>query len=325
MAIGLASDMKVYDEQFQSGYTDTITRNVDGFNAASAGAITQLSKKVPGAYLRSAFLNVVATLVSRRDITAATAATALKATQAEAVAVKLHRTIGPVDQALSALNAAGMDMAAFSFLMGQQVAKAQSADALDATITSLRAALAGLSGGNDVTADGSAGTITHSWLVKSLAKFGDRGQDIKCWVMHSKAYYDLMGQAITDKITNVADAVIYGGVPATLGRPVLVTDSASLLVTGSPDIYHTLGLVEGAAACDLGEEPMIVSQVITGLLNLVFRMQGEHALVLGVKGFAWDVANGGANPSAAALGTSTNWDLATSDRRLAAGVLLKTQ
>jgi hypothetical protein len=42
-----------------------------------------------------------------------------------------------------------------------------------------------------------------------------------------------------------------------------------------------------------------------------------------VKGYRWDVTNGGANPDDSSLGTGSNWDrAATSDKDLA-GVVLK--
>ncbi len=38
MAISLYSDFKVYDEQFQGAFVETIMQNVDAFNEASQGA-----------------------------------------------------------------------------------------------------------------------------------------------------------------------------------------------------------------------------------------------------------------------------------------------
>ena len=38
------------------------------------------------------------------------------------------------------------------------------------------------------------------------------------------------------------------------------------------------------------------------------RFQAEYAYNLEMKGFTWDIANGAANPTDSALGTSSNWD-----------------
>jgi hypothetical protein len=322
MATSLASDFKVYDTQFQSGLTETLTQDTNAFNAASAGALTYVTAELLGNYRRKAFLQQIANVVSRRDATSVSAASGIAPTQAEMVNVKIKRKIGPVESTLDALRAIGTDQRAFSFLLGEQIAKAQAADALNSSLTAVVAALAGLSGANATLNDissGSPGTMTHDALAGALSKMGDAQASVRCWVMHSKVYFDLMRAAIADKIANVADVTIYGGSPGTFNRPVIVTDSASLVVSGSPDTYHTLGLVEAGGIINLVETPTIEAQTITGLENLVLRMQGEYALELGVKGFAWDVTNGGANPTAGALGTSTNWDRVAADKKLCAG------
>ncbi|MGH9339528.1 MAG: major capsid protein, partial [Acidobacteriota bacterium] len=59
--------------------------------------------------------------------------------------------------------------------------------------------------------------------------------------------------------------------------------------------------------------------------NLVMRIQGEYAYNLRLRGFAWDVTNGGANPTDSALGTSTNWDKAATADKSLAGIRIKTQ
>jgi hypothetical protein len=55
------------------------------------------------------------------------------------------------------------------------------------------------------------------------------------------------------------------------------------------------------------------------------RLQGEYAFNLRVKGFAWDTANGGVNPTDGAVGTDDNWDLIATETKALAGVYLLTQ
>ncbi len=123
--------------------------------------------------------------------------------------------------------------------------------------------------------------------------------------MRSKPYYDLVKSQFTANIDGVSNFNITTATPVTLNRPVLVTDSADLL-NGS--IYTTLGLTADAVVIEESETPIVHNEIITGLDNLVVRMQGEFAYNLGCKGCAWDVANGGVNPDNTALGTVTNWD-----------------
>jgi len=162
-----------------------------------------------------------------------------------------------------------------------------------------------------------------------MAKFGDKASRLEVFVMHSKPYFDLVKQALSDKIFNVADVVVYKGNVATFGKPAIVVDSASLvnLVAGSPSqtTYDTLALVQNAAEVAESEERDILSQPITGQENLVDRIQGEYAFNLRVKGCQWDTTNGGVNPTDTALGTSTNWDMVVSDVKLMPGVDVKTK
>lgn len=188
------------------------------------------------------------------------------------------------------------------------------------------------------TAGGAAGaigdtavgdTITHSSLVDLQALYGDAGQRVSAFVMHSKVYYDLMKQGIADNVYNVAGVTIHEGTVATLGKPVIVTDSDSLVSSGTGDTtahneYFTLGLTAGAIEVEESEDRQIVSDLITGLENLVLRYQGEYAYNVKLKGYAWDITNGGINPTTAAMGTATNWDKVVTDDKSTGGARLIT-
>jgi hypothetical protein len=81
-----------------------------------------------------------------------------------------------------------------------------------------------------------------------------------------------------------------------------------------------LGLTEDACTISESEERNIVSELVTGKENLIMRIQGEYAFNVNVKGCAWDLTNGGTNPSATALATSSNWDQVVSDVKSLGGI-----
>lgn len=62
-----------------------------------------------------------------------------------------------------------------------------------------------------------------------------------------------------------------------------------------------LGLTASGVVVQRSEEETISAQMVTGLEQLVMRIQGEHAFNAGCKGFKRDVTDGGANP------TDTAW------------------
>ncbi len=323
MAIGKASDFKIYQEEYFGGMYESIVQNTNAFNAASMGAITLVSRDHRGDYRKESFIKDISSLITRRDNTSVAAATDLAVTQGEQVKVKVSRKIGPIAQTLDAWRKISRDAHEMSFLIGQMVGQKKVQDYLNtilkAAVPAIKAVTSNL---NDYSA---TGTINHTQLVNGLAKLGDQAARIKVWVMHSKAYFDLVGQALTDKIVNVADVVIYQGTVATMGRPTIVTDAAALLTTGTPNKYTTLGLVDQAISVEESEQEEIESAIITGLENLVFRIQGEHSFTIGLRGFTWDVTNGGANPDDTAIATATNWDQAATAAKDLLGVAVYTQ
>lgn len=326
MAAGKASDFVVYPEQFFGGVVEELQQNADGFNAASNGCIRLVTAMKQGHYENESFFKSLTSLVSRRDITSITAATDTPLTQGEMVRVKLNRKIGPVAQTLDAFRKISLDPQEMSFILGQQTGKAIALDYLNTALNALDAATAGVAALNfDASAQSSPdrSTLDHTNLVRVMAKFGDASNRLTAWVMHSKPFYDLMESSIADKIYQVANITIYSGTVATFGRPVIVTDSPSLFTTTSAGTtYHVHGLTENAVTVEESEERQIASDLITGLENLVMRIQGEYAFNIGIKGFAWDATNGASNPTDSALGTSSNWDKVATDNKQLAGVRL---
>lgn len=329
MAISLYSDFKVYDEQFQGAFVETIMQNVDAFNAASQGALVMRTRELLGHYEKEAFFDeVVAAAIARRDITASGAITPTKLTQDEFIGVKLNRRNGPFEVSIDSMRKIGANASQqFSRVIGTQTAKAMPREMLDRALAAIEAKL-------DATAalekDSTGAVITSTGPVEALAKFGDAAGDIVLWVMHSKVYFDLVKVNVTDAIYRANGVQIMAGVPATYGRPVLVTDSASLKevdgVSTGVDSYSTLGLTSMAATIDISEPPVAALEgPLTGNEQLFYRWQAEYAYNLKLRGCQWDTTNGGINPTNVAVATATNWDTAVADSKLLPGVILKTR
>jgi hypothetical protein len=329
MAIGTKADVQIYDDQFHSGVVEGVAQNITVFNQASMGAIRLLDRRLGGDYNKVGFLKTIANVVSRRDTSSTSAATAVKATEDEEIGVKINRKVGPIENTLDGfkkalLEDAGGDEEVLSFLIGNYVADEMLGDQVNTTILALASALNDIAG---VKHDRSAGTMRSDDLIDGLAKQGDAAGNIAVWVMHSKPYYDLMKEQVAAKITGVSNFNLFQATPVTLNRPVLVVDSPGLfLANGSAtDTYLTLGLGPNAAACINSEGESMHNELVGGLENLVVRMQGEFAYNLQMKGFKWDTTNGGENPTDTALGTSGNWDqVATSIKHLG-GVVIESQ
>jgi hypothetical protein len=326
MAVGTKSDFKIYHEEFFGGLVETLQQNATAFNGASRGALSLVTRRMRGEFEKDSFFKEISALVARRDPTSTAGVTDTAFTQGEWVGVKLNRRIGPVSDTLDAFRKIAQDPQEFSFLLGQQIGPAVALNYLNTGIKGLVAALGGVSA---LTHTDTGATISTNDLVDGISKLGDRAERVVAWVMHSKAYYDLVKSQITDNILDVTGMVVRQGSPVTLGRPVIITDASDLKVTDGVssgiDKYRTLGLVAGAAEVAESEEQEIVSDLVTGEENLRMRIQGEYAFNLKLRGFAWDVTNGAANPTDAAIATASNWDKASTDNKSLAGVLIETR
>lgn len=315
MATTLNSDIKIYNDEFQSGYFEKSSQFYDVFNAGSQNAIRIGSGSNMGDYKKEAFFKFPSSVVTRQDLTSTSAGTATKSTQDEFISVKMHRRFQH-EMAAKAIHAMGMDEREMSYYLGAMLGDAMALKNANNAIAAAEAALEGSA--NLIYNYSGTGTITDTAIWGGLAKMGDAASRVKVFVMHSKPYNDLMKQRLADKITNVADGVtIYGGTPLTAGRPVIVIDDSALwdLNGSGTDTYNTLGLVENAVMVEENDDRNQILRLVDGFEQLVYRFQGEDSFTVGVKGFKWDTVNGGQNPTEAAMSTSTNWDaVATSDK-----------
>ncbi len=323
-ASGRLPEGLIYPELVHGGMVETLVQNTDAFNAASRNAIRLVNARRRGDFAQESFIKNVSGLVNRRGVAGSPENATVSSNPVpmdEFVSVKVNRRVGPIDQTLDSFRKLGenADLEVLSRKIGVQIAKAIQVNQLEAGLTSLTAAITNVAALTNTTSP--EALISTSRLVDGLANFGDAGSRIAIWVMHSKVYYDLVKDQIGANIDGISNFNVANAAPVTLNRPVLVTDSASL-VNGS--IYTTLGLTEDAVVLEDSEEESMMGDLITGKDNLVVRLQGEFAYNIGIRGCAWDVANGGVNPDDTALGTGTNWDSVMDDDKDLPGVAIQS-
>lgn len=326
MATATVSDFKIYDELVQAGMYEGVAQALEVFNGASNGTILMSSKSHPGNYSKEAVFGMISGLISRRNPLSTSTATAVKPAQIELIGVKTKGKIGHIDLTEDSLRAIEMSLEEFSFVLGQQIGQAKTQDLINLGVSAVEAALQGQTALNYSALALSTKTLKTSYLVNTMAKMGDAGQRISAWVMHSKQYFDLVGDQIASNLTGMSDVVVYGGTPATLGRPVVISDIPALINdVASTHTYQVLGLVPGAVSVEESEQSRVVGQTITGHENIIHRVQGEFAATIKIKGMAWNVGAGGAAPSNAAVATDTNWTKVATSHKDLPGVRLAVQ
>lgn len=175
--------------------------------------------------------------------------------------------------------------------------------------------------------------VSYRNLALTAAKFGDRSQQLKTWVMPSGAKTDML----LDNLKNVNQLFTFGSVNGyqdAEGRTIITSDDPNLIdITGaSPNevINHwVLGLRPLAVRITEIDDFDEAYGTGTGKENITRTYQANWSAKFDIYGYKFDAAqltgtaNKFATASDAALSSSTNWSQVTNNHKNTAGVILK--
>jgi hypothetical protein len=317
------SDLAVFSEYMYAGLTEVVDQQVEKFNAASRGTITLSPGSHQGDYSEMAFFKKLSGLVRRRNAYGTGTVSGIDMEHLLDTMVKVAAGTPPVNIPPSQFKWIQQNPETAGAAMGQQLAGDTMADMLNTAVIAGRVAI----GQNalatlDITAE-TPDTMSASAMVRGSALFGDRSSDIAAWIMHSGPVHDFYGSAVT----NTAQLFTYGSINVIsdpFGRIFVVTDSPGLITSGTPNVYWSLGLVNGAINVNQNNDFTDNWETSNGDENIQRTYQAEWSFQVGVKGFSWDKSGGGASPNDAALATATNWDQYATSLKDTAGVLIKS-
>lgn len=318
------NNLQVFNDWVYRTFTEVIAQQVDLFNAATRGAISLGAGSNTGDYSEAAYFGLIAGLVRRRDPYASGAVSSVPLAQLLETHVKVAAGTPPVEMNPSQYEWINMNPEVAGAALGQQLAKATLADMLNNSVAAAIAAIANqASNTNDVTgAADPADDPNFVNLNNTQAKLGDYSGNLVAWVMHSTVLHALYGNALT----NAQQLFSYGTVNVTTdpwGRPLIMSDIPATVVAGSPNVYRTLGLVEGAIMVERNSDFTENWDTRNGDENILRTYQAEWSWQLGLKGFTWDKTSGGKAPTNAELATAANWDkIATSSKDLLGVVMI---
>lgn len=320
------SDLEVFQEYAYSTFSETQDQQVDKFNDATRGGIVLTSGAHQGDFSTTAIWAKIAGLVRRRNSYGSGAQSLKKLDMLVNTSVKVAAGTPPIEINPGMLKWIQKSPEEAGVVIGKQMAEDSMSDMLNTGILIYRAGVGAVAQLNsDKTADAGA---SLAGLLSGAAKFGDRSQDIVCWLMHSKSAFDIYGQALA----NQNQLFVFGNIQVVtdgFGRPLVITDSPNLMVedgvSAGVDAYFQLGLTAGAIIVEQGNEFTDNIETKNGDENILRTYQAEWAYQLGLKGFTWDTAAGGKSPNDAALGTATNWDRVSTSHKDLAGVMVKTK
>lgn len=313
------SQMQVFNQYIMPATIETLGQMIDKFNQASAGAIRLTTNGFDGDFLQESFFAAIHSAQRRVDRYAAQAsAAATDLTQLKHSTVKVAGGFGPIRFEPSQLTWLQKPTAE-----GIEVASRNFAEALlqDQLNTAIAALVAAISNNTSVTNDvsGTPANLSYAALNDAHAKFGDRSGDLVAQVMRGADYHKLIG----DNLNNTSQLFQAQNVRVVdiLGKAVVVTDAPALYEAGTPNKGKVLSLVDSAAIVhDAGD---VISNIETsnGQTRIETTMQVDYTFGLGLKGYAWDEANGGKSPTDADIATGSNWDKVATDNKHTAGVI----
>lgn len=321
------SDFQVFSEYAYGTMVEVLAENLALFNDATGGGLVLRNEAVQGDYKDATFWGLVTGLVRRRNVYGSGAVTEKVLNDKLLTEVKVAAGTPPIRLDPSWFAWMKRSPAEAAAVMGQQLAEQTLADMVHVAVGSVTGAILNIGASvlNDITAgSGAAALPSPLALANTGIKLGDRQNQITCWIMHSKSWNDLYGNALA----NNERLFQYGNVNVIsdpLGRRYVVSDQAGLILAGSPNNYYTLGLTQGGVTVSQSDDFFDNWSTTNGDENIKRTYQAEWSYTLGVKGCSWDKTNGGHNPNDAALFTGTNWDQVVTSIKDGPGVVLKSK
>ena len=312
------SDMKVYNDDIVGTTIELLGQKTDQFNAASGGAIVLSTASWRGDFSRESFFNQIASAKRRVDRYAAIASQAATAlTQGEHVGVKVAGGFGPVLFEPAQMTWLNEDPASAIRAISEGFSDALLADQLN---TAVGAAVAAVSGQTALVNDVSATAgLSLNVLNNSHAKFGDQSQLLITDIMTGAAYHTLVDKALT----NANHLFVAGNVMVVdvLGKRYVISDIPALYEAGTPNKTKVLSVVANGIIVDNASD--IISNIDTsnGNTRIQTTWQADYSFGLKLKGYSWDVTNGGKSPLDAELFTAANWDKAVAENKHTLGTL----
>jgi len=300
------TNMQIYNTEIQTSTIELVDQMVSNIAAASRNAIQLTSVRNQGDFAKEAFWQNLSAAQRRVDRNAAIASqSSTDLVQLETVGVKVAGGFGPVLMEPGQLTWLQQDPTSAIAAISRYFAEALIQDQLN---TGILSAVAAINNQAALVNDVLTAKITQTAINGGHAKFGDMSQMLVCDVMQGQTYHKLVDQGLANsnelfKADNVTIVDI-------LGKAVVITDAPALLdLATTPDQDLVLSLVAGGLEVSDNADLITNMEVTNGRSRIETTWQADYSFNVKIKGYAWDVANGGASPLDAELATGSNWDI----------------
>lgn len=319
------SDLAIFTDYVYTTYTEVLAQNVELFNAASEGCLTLGVEAFGGDFSESSFYAQMDGLVRRRNPYGDGAVAEKVLAQKIDNLVKVAAGTPPVRMDNAWYAWLKRDPAEAAVVVGKQLAVLMLADMVNVAIGSVTAAMLKTPALiTDISAKTGADALPSPLaLGNTTIALGDAANEVRCWIMHSKSWNDLYGNALSnaERLFQIGNVNVASD---PMGRRYIQADNPGLSVAGQPTKFHLLGLTTGAAEITSNDDYHDNWSETNGNENIKRTWQAEWSYNVGVKGFAYDKAAGHA-PTDAALYSGASWDQIATSIKNGPGVVLVSQ
>ncbi len=280
---------------------------------------------------RPVFKRIGSSLVARRDITSNADTTPVNMTGDNEIAVKCNRRIGPLDFTADAVELTRATPEEFSAEFGKQVGEEVALNLQTSIISAAVGIIGGVTASANTNSVWSATVRTNlspSVLNSTLELMGDERERFRSQarlLTRSECLTDMISDATGRAYSGMGDLALQGDTSRNtygLGKPVTVDAAALTVADAGFDKYLALILGAGFIQVWFSKPLHFYNPFQTTLPEQVLnRWRGDLDFIIGTHGAKWDTLNGGANPTDAALATTTNWDANFSRHQEVRGLL----
>lgn len=309
MGTTVNKDMVIYNQTAQTAFLERRQDNIEAFNESSNGAFVLENEMIPGDFSQESFYEIGGE-IKHRDVNSTAKVTPDKIGMGEQVGVKVPYKYGPYASTDEAFKRRARTPEEFAYIIGQDLADATSVGHLTYAIAALTGAITSNSAMN---VEGNIALDGRKTLTKAMRKFGDKFNRVALWVMNSDTYFDIIDDALTNQIYSEGEIIVYGGIPGTMGKPVLVTDLV--------DSDLSFGLQRGAVRITESQMPGFRLWDINDEENMATGARAEGTFNLDLLGYSYKQAVG-ANPDFEKLKAAASWAKNAKSDKLTAGVLI---
>ena len=269
-------------------------------------------------YQRPVFNRMGSGAVVRRDVTSNSDTTPVNLTGTNEIAVKMNRRCGPIDMTVDSMRLTKATPAEVSAEIGNQIGQEMALNIQTTIIAAAVGIIGGVSGAANtktVWAAASRTNLSPSLLNAALALMGDYREQFRRSariLTRSEALQDMIDDATGRGFQGVANLALQGTLNTNtygMGDPIIV-DSANLTVADA-GFDKCLTLLLGAGFMQIWFPlPLTIYEVFQTTLpeQVLRRWRADFDFCIGAHGCQYDTVNGGANPTNAAIATTTNWD-----------------